>query len=233
MVMKKYLFMVVDWENGGINNMSDQDPTYEIYSIFPCPIYTAKRDLFLSLEEKKDIEDVISGGMERNFSNSISENLYIFNSKLKKIKQFCEQHIKIYAEQIIKPTEDLDFYITQSWLNVNKPGEYHRRHNHQNSIISGVFYVQTVEDDKIVFTDPNIKLKEFITFGEEREFNLWNSSQWKVPVNNTKLILFPSWLEHQVEPNQTDTTDRISLAFNCFVRGFVGNIGQVTELTLK
>jgi len=51
--------------------MSDQDPTYEIHSIFPCPIYTAKRDLFLSLEEKKDIEDVISGGMQTNFSNSI------------------------------------------------------------------------------------------------------------------------------------------------------------------
>ena len=213
--------------------MSDQDPTYEIHSIFPCPIYTAKRDSMLSLEEKKDIEDIIDGGMHRNFSNSISEDLYVFNSKLKKIKQFCEQHIKIYAEQIIKPTEDLDFYITQSWINVNKPGEYHRKHNHQNSIISGVFYIQTGENDKLVFSDPNIKLKEFITFGEDREFNLWNSSQWGFPVNNTKLILFPSWLDHQVEKNEKATADRISLAFNSFVRGSIGNMYQVTELILK
>jgi len=216
-----------------MNNMSNPDPAYKINSIFPCPIYTAKRDSMLSLEEKKDIEDIIDGGMHRNFSNSISEDLYVFNSKLKKIKQFCEQHIKIYAEQIIKPKEDLDFYITQSWINVNKPGEYHRKHNHQNSIISGVFYIQTGENDKLVFSDPNIKLKEFITFGEDREFNLWNSSQWGFPVNNTKLILFPSWLDHQVEKNEKATADRISLAFNSFVRGSIGNMYQVTELILK
>ena len=84
-----------------------------------------------------------------------------------------------------------------------------------------------------MFTDPNIKLKEFITFGEEREFNLWNSSQWKVPVNNNKLILFPSWLEHRVESNEKAITTRISISFNTFVKGTFGAASSLNELILK
>jgi len=223
-----------------MDNMSNQDPSYKIHGIFPCPVYIVKRDSGISLKEKKDIKDVIggdmhkaSGGMRQNFGNSISEDTYIFNSKLKEIKQFCEHHIKIYVEQIIKPAEDLDFYITQSWINVNKPGQHHPKHNHQNSIMSGVFYVQTVESDEIMLSDPNIRLKDFITFGEDREFDKWNSCTWSFPVTDGNLFIFPSWLEHQVLPNPLTTTDRISLAFNTFVRGFLGDKSHITELTLK
>jgi len=210
--------------------MTEQTPT--IHGIFPCPVYITKRDTNLSPKEEKEIRKIIKEGMYRNHGNSTSNNSYIFNGKLKKIKQFCEQQLKIYVKKVIPPKEELDFYITQSWLNITKPGGFHHEHSHQNSIINGVFYISTEEDDKITFTDPNIKVKELIKF-EQKEYNLWNSSIWSFPSVTNELMLFPSWLGHQVRVNEKGTTDRISISFNTFIRGTLGLRKDLTELILK
>ena len=203
-----------------------------IHGLFPCPVYIVKRDLELSPKEDKDIEDIIEEGLNKDTGNSMSVNTYIFNSKLKEIKQFCAQQITIYVKEVITPKEELDFYITQSWLNVTKPNEYHHNHSHPNSIISGVFYISTEEDDKITFTDPNAIVREIIKF-EKEKFNIWNSATWFFNVTNNELVLFPSWLNHGVEINKKATTDRISISFNTFVRGNMGNERAKTELILK
>ena len=206
---------------------------YVLNGIFPIPVYFAKRDSNLdSTEEEKEIGNIVKEGMYKNAGNSTSNNSYIFNGKLKNIKQFCEQQIKIYVEQVISPKEKLDFYITQSWLNITKPGEYHHEHSHSNSIISGVFYISTEEDDNITFHDPSDKLKKVIAF-EPKEYNIWNSPVWSFSVNTNDLILFPSWLDHMVDPNPKATTDRISISFNTFVRGTLGLRKDLNELILK
>jgi len=212
--------------------MNNQSSAHTIHTAFPTPVYIVKRDLELSPKDDKDIEDIIKGGLRSNSGNSTSSNSYIFDDKLKKIKQFCEQQIAIYVKEVINPKEDLDFYITQSWLNITKPGGSHHSHFHQNSIISGVFYISTEEDDKITFSDPNAKIKKII-HSTIKEYNLWNSTTWFFSVNNNELVLFPSWLNHEVEPNKKATTDRISLSFNTFVRGTLGNQKELTELILK
>ena len=212
--------------------MKDKTPI-PIYSIFPCPVYIVKRELEYTYKEKKEIKDIIQEGMQFNGSNSSSVNSCIFDTKLKKIKQFCEEQIKIYVEQVIGPVEGkLDFYITQSWLNVNRPGEYHYEHCHANSIISGVFYISTEEDDKITFIDPNYKVKDRIKV-ETKEYNVWNSDSWFFQSNNNELILFPSWLNHMVDPNVKATTDRISISFNTFIRGTLGEKTGKYELILR
>ena len=206
---------------------------YKINAVFPIPVYIVKRDTNLTSREEEEIRKIIEEGMHKNIGNFTSDNSYIFSAdKLKKLKQFCEQQIKIYVEQTINPKEKLDFYITQSWLNITKPGGYHHEHYHQNSIISGVFYISTVENDKIMFGDPNFRIKEIIKL-ETKEFNFWNAPAWFFSSNNNELILFPSWLNHSVEPNEKATTDRISLSFNTFVKGTLGDHGEATELILK
>ena len=212
------------------DSMTNQDPT--IRGVFPTPVYKVERDLSITPSEEKEIEKIIKEGMQKNKGNVSSQNFYIFNSKFKEIKQFCEEQIQIYVEQIIFPKEDLDFYITQSWLNITNPGGFHHIHSHQNSIISGVFYISTEENDKITFEDPNYRIKQLIKF-ESKEYNVWNSSSWHVPSIINELILFPSWLEHSVEPNEKATTDRISIAFNTFVRGNLGKPKELSGLILK
>ena len=202
-----------------------------LHGLFPCPVYIVKRDTNLSPKETKEIGKIVEEGMHKSYGNSISNNSYIFNGKLKKIKQFCEEQLKIYVKEVINPKEELDFYITQSWLNITKPGEHHHEHSHQNSLISGVFYISTVEDDKITFTDPSSKMKQLIHL-EQEEFNSWNSTNWFFTVNNNELVLFPSWLCHRVRVNEKATTDIISLSFNTFIKGTLGTERNLTELIL-
>ena len=205
---------------------------FRINGIFPCPVYRAHRDSDLELSEKKEIKGIVEeGGMHQNKFNSTSNSSHIFNTRLYNLKEFCENHIKIYVNEIINPENELDFYITQSWLNVTKPGEKHHKHNHQNSLISGVFYIATVEDDKIMFYDSSAKLKERMRI-PPKEYNIWNSSSWFFSVEKNNLLLFPSWLDHSVDQNKNATTDRISISFNVFAKGIFGNSDNKNELIL-
>jgi len=215
--------------------MEQTENDYELNGIFPVPIYRAYRDSDLDTTEESEIEDIFKEGMfnqdwidENEFYypegkesslrfNSTSADQYIFNTKLKKIKQFCEKHIKIYVKEVLNPKHegDGDLYITGSWLTKTRPGEYHHPHNHNNSIISGVFYIETLEDDRIYFHRLK-EVNEWFEF-EAEEYNPWNSSSWFVPIEKNNLLLFPSWLEHSVEENKS-TKNRISLSFNTFAR---------------
>jgi uncharacterized protein (TIGR02466 family) len=222
--------------------MKQQSPIqndFEIFGLFPTPVYITRRDSNLDLTEEKEIEDIIEGGMEyidestpNNKNRYQSLNTYIFDTKLKKIKQFCEQQIEKYVEEILTPkNKELNFYITQSWLNIIKPGGYHHHHYHPNSIISGVFYVSTVEDDKIRFFDFR-RSNQIIKF-EPKEGTFYNSESISIDIKDSVLLLFPSLLIHCVEPNEKATTDRISLSFNVFVKGNIGNKHEVNELFLQ
>jgi len=214
--------------------MINQPQPYTIYGLFPTAVYIVKRNSKLSPAEEQDIEDVCKEGGLSNTpndgGNSTSNNSYIFNGKLKELKQFCEQQIKLYVEQVICPKEELDFYITQSWLNITKPGEFHHSHSHQNSIISGVFYISTEEDDTITFSDPATKTKSGIIQIPPIKWNQWNSETWAFPSIKNELLLFPSWLTHRVDANKNATTNRISLSFNTFIRGTLGSKEKKTEL---
>ena len=210
------------------------DNDYSIQGIFPCPIYAANRNLNLDSTEEIEIEDIIQKGLFQNktLTDYHSNDSYLFDTKLKNLKKFCEQHIENYVEQVINPIQELDFYITQSWLNVVEPGGSIHRHWHANSIISGSFYILTEEDDRIVFTDPNKAVKGILKL-DQKEYNVWNSQTWFFPVENNLLFLFPSWLEHEVAPNEKATTNRISLAFNVFAKGNFGRTMNLNELILQ
>ena len=88
-------------------------------------------------------------------------------------------------------------------------------HYHKNSYLSGVFYINTLKDDNIVLVDSQPKYcleieSEYLT------------DQWNLPVKHGQLILFPSFLYHEVEKNRERET-RVSLSFNTFIKGDINN----------
>ena len=215
-------------------NQEAVGPEY-IYGLFPQPVYFVNRGSFdysgLDSTEQKEVTEIIEEGVKPNTHNQSTFNSYIFNERLGKLKQFCEQELKRYVKEIINPKYDLELYITQSWINITKPGAAHHVHSHPNSIISGVFYIETEEDDKITFVDPSCHLKNLISI-EREDFTIWNSDTWFFPANAGELVLFPSWLRHKVEVNKKATTDRISLSFNTFAKGILGEKNDSSELIL-
>jgi len=210
---------------------------HEIGDIFPTVLYCALKEPPLSSSE---LEDINSIGVEQRINpeikgrqNLMSANTYIFNNneQLANLKEFCEEHIKIYVKKVINPKEKLDFYITQSWLNVTPPGGSTGRHNHPNSILSGIFSIQSVENDIVYFIDPFNTFKNSIEI-ESAGPTPWNSVSWGFPVTDNKLFLFPSWLDHEIQPNVDATTNRISLAFNVYAKGIFGEAQKKNELIL-
>ena len=217
---------------------------FQVAGIFPTPIYIAQREIGLDNSgltetEDKEIEEIIENGMMATNDThpelrSMSEDKYIFNDKLQDIKEFCEDHIDNYVKEVHNPRKDLEFYITQSWLNYTKLGGSHGMHTHQNSWISGVFYLSAPEGNGICFYDPNMRIKRILKIDSSLE----NPSQWSgekitVPLKTNQLVLFPSWLGHAVDPNPEQTTTRLSLAFNVFFTGPIGIESDLTELILK
>ena len=164
-----------------------------------------------------------------NDGNTTSINNNLFESaELAEVARFCEESLQQYFKEVYAPKHDVIPYITQSWANYTKKGQWHHKHEHPNSFISGVFYVQAQKDiDKIYFYKNGYQQIKVPT----ESFNLYNSESWWLGVETGQLILFPSHLTHMVQTVQTDET-RISISFNTFLKGYIGNDLELTGLHL-
>ncbi len=200
-----------------------------ILSIFPTPVYKTTLEKNLS---KKELLFVDKNKLKthKNEGNITSNNSYILNEKeFKNLKKDLTIKVEDYFDKIICPAGNITPYITQSWLNYTEKNQFHHRHTHPNSLVSGVFYINSNDEfDKIKFFKDN--LHSTIKF-ETKTWNLWNSETWWFPVKTGDLILFPSSLTHMVETKEGDNT-RVSLAFNVFVKGKLGDDYKLTELIL-
>jgi uncharacterized protein (TIGR02466 family) len=166
---------------------------------------------------------------QANIGNLSSRDTYILDRpELSKLRSELLSIIRTYFKSVYQPANDLDVYITQSWVNYTKPGEHHHVHAHYNSFISGVFYIHGEGDaDRIMFHKPSY---EFIRL-EPNQWNVHNSRTWWFPVNTGDIVLFPSNLTHEVPPT-TSHKKRLSLAFNVFLKGHLGGNKELTELNL-
>ena len=201
-----------------------------INTIFPTPVYFTKIDREFTKQELQFVQEQKKHCM-KNTGNIHTKDNYILNRKeFKNIKKFLNKHCKNYLDTVICPKNNLELYITQSWLNYTEADQYHHKHNHPNSIVSGVLYFDSdIKNDKILFTNfDSPQIKPII---DNTKFNLWNSETWFFPVETGKLIMFPSSTTHQVE-NKKGKNTRISLAFNTFYKGTIGSNPYLTELII-
>jgi uncharacterized protein (TIGR02466 family) len=197
-----------------------------IHNLFPTPIgfYELNREF-----TKSESDFLLNQKSRSNMGNTTSIDNYICrSSKLKKLKQFFDESILHYFTTVYRPKYDVIPRITQSWVNYTKPGEYHHKHAHPNSFISGVFYIQSdAEKDKIYFYKDGYQQIKV----PAADWNEWNSESWWFEAVTGKLILFPSSLTHMVETVQTEQT-RISLSFNTFLSGYIGDENDLTGLRI-
>lgn len=199
-----------------------------INGIFPTPIYISKLNRDLTPLELKFV-DKNKKDFYKNDGNITSNNNYILNEKpFANIKKELDLRVQDYFDKVISPANNIIPYITQSWLNYTETNQYHHKHAHSNSLVSGVFYINCDDKfDKIKFFNDGYKTIKF----EIKTWNIWNSESWWFSVKTGDIILFPSSLTHMVETKE-GTNTRISLAFNVFIKGTVGNNKSLTQLIL-
>ena len=103
--------------------------------------------------------------------------------------------------------------MTDCWVNIMGAGAAHAPHLHPLATISGVYNVAVPAGAPgLKFEDP--RLERFMAApprapGAHRRNRPWVS----VPARNGQLVLFESWLRHEVLANR-DTRERVSISFN-------------------
>ncbi len=199
---------------------------FEIIPLFPQALYRA---VFRPLTAS-EIEIIDNFPVEKQpLGNHTSHIPYFLNEPgLENLQKDLQEHIETYTREVIKIKNEV--YITNSWKNLTKPGDQHMIHNHTNSIVSGCLYLRSSYiQPTISFTRGNCP---FLLALDAEEYTPFNALEWTIPVEDNNIILFPSIMHHYVKPNLSNK-DRLSIAFNTFIRGNIKTQYTGADLILK
>lgn len=197
-----------------------------INHLFPTPVAFSELGREFTQDE---LDFILNQSKYKNMGNTTSENRYLLDSpEMGALNTVVNEAIKEYMQSVYAPKFDVSAYVTQSWANYTENGQFHHKHAHPNSFISGVLYIQAErESDRIYFYKDGYQQIKVPT----ENYNLYNSDSWWFSVNTGDIVIFPSNLTHMVETVQGDHT-RISIAFNTFLKGYVGEEESLTALHL-
>ena len=119
-----------------------------------------------------------------------------------------DETIESCRKQIGVPELKLKGY----WFSVNSYGDYTTLHNHRDSILSGVFYVDIPDENmgKINF-ERSDDISYFLPPLEN--YNNFTGERASYQPETGRVLIFPSWLKHSVDANRSKK-NRISVSFN-------------------
>lgn len=207
--------------------------TYKVSPLFAVPLYRSTIPDIDVLTYKK----LISFEWEHNEGfvthTETAERHLLNRPEFSGLKKALQSKVDEYVYEVLGVQKDLSWDITTSWVNRSKPGDYHTEHWHSNSMVSGVFYIDTNPNSGAILFHKDRSHRNLwsdqiaINFDDENDFN---SQAVGVLPNKNEVLLFPSILNHSVLQN-TSNQDRYSLAFNVFPRGVLGKGGN-SELTV-
>ena len=222
-----------DFSFGDLKQPTTQPPIKnELLQLFPTPLLICpcpfEYDQELEWIKKKSFTRENKNTETGASLNRQTEDTFILDKpEMSRVRRFIDSKIKEFVITIMG--SDNEMVITQSWLNKNCKGESHHEHKHPNSMISGVWYPQINEKlPPIKFRNPKSR---DITLSI-KNYNHFNSTTFMLPMKKGELIIFPSDLMHSVPINDFNE-ERISLSFNTWCIGSLGNKEELTYLPLE
>ena len=98
----------------------------------------------------------------------------------------------------------------QSWINLHDRGGFNFLHVHEGCLLSGCFYLSVPGGSgRLVFRDP----RPGVIHGYVKGAVPNGYSDIRLAPEAGLLVLFPCWMEHYVEPHESDQP-RIAISFN-------------------
>lgn len=108
---------------------------------------------------------------------------------------------------------DSEFFL-QSWVNLHDRGGFNFLHLHEGSLLSGSFYISVPPGSgQFVFRDP----RPGVIHGSVKGSVPNGHCDIHLTPSPGLLVLFPCWMEHYVEPHDSDEP-RIAIGFNAVNR---------------
>ena len=188
--------------------------------LFPTPVYIADiKHPTLNQELERDIV-----AWSKQDKGIVRTNVQGWHSKtnMHERPEFKKLVNMLYACQ--KTIYEQEYYESEPvlgnmWANINPPGGSNRAHQHPNSLWSGVYWIKTpkncgqlkIDDPRSVACMTRPRQKD-----TKKPDRLWRETHYE-PIAG-RCIMFPSWLMHCVDPNESNDI-RISVSFNFLQKG--------------
>jgi uncharacterized protein (TIGR02466 family) len=127
------------------------------------------------------------------------------------LERRLNRHVGAFARALELDLEERPLEMTDCWVNIMPRNVGHSLHLHPLSTISGTYYVSTPRGSPgLKLEDP--RLERFMAAPPRRAQS--RTSPWVViPAEAGKVVLFESWLRHEVPANPVGA-ERISISFN-------------------
>ena len=187
---------------------------------FPTPIYIA--DIEHPTLNQELERDIIAWSNQDKGLNRTNVQGWHSTTDMHEKPEYAKLVDMLYASQkTVYDQEHLDSepVLGNMWANINPPGGMNRAHQHPNSLWSGVYYIKApknsgnlkIDDPRSVacMSRPKQKPGELPT-------RLYRETHYEPKAG--RLIMFPSWLMHCVDPNESNDI-RISVSFNFLQKG--------------
>jgi uncharacterized protein (TIGR02466 family) len=206
---------------------------FRLHNLWPIPLY---ENIVKPFNKNWLTYAIESAEYERMHSDNgdITINRYILDiPEFTDLKQHIQNHCDILMKKYFGTKPNIEFYLQNSWINRHHTGDFGQLHNHQNSLLSGCFYLGVTEKTGgIRFYKSNswTNLFPLAVNVEYEKLNHFNALYTTINPKQGTIVLFPSHLEHTVEKNN-DELFRYSMAFNFYVRGKFGK--EEFEINLR
>ena len=176
------------------------------------------RDLADECRRLREFDKAGRRWSEKNYpggytSYASMNELHRFSSTFALLEKRLSAHVRAFARSLDFDLRGRTVQLTDLWVNIMPPTAAHSLHLHPLSFISGTYYVVTPRGcPGLKFEDP--RLDRFMA-APPRLATARRENQIHVtyPAEAGNVILFESWLRHEVAANRVDD-ERISVSFN-------------------
>lgn len=153
---------------------------------------------------------------ERNYAGGYTsygslDRLHQLSSTFIALRERLDGHARRYARLLEWDLQGRRLAMTDCWLNVMPRGGTHGFHLHPQAVISGTYYVRTPPGASgLRFEDPRLSR---MMAAPPRRADAAECAHVVYPARAGELILFESWLRHEVPPSRS-RAERVSVSFN-------------------
>lgn len=193
-----------------------QNTKDEVVGLFPTPILIA-RDVIPRALLKAMIAQFEATSTGANVRTALLSHTPVESPRAHENYLAALDHIlpqlRAYGKTLMG--EELPWAVKEIWINQMVPGGAQKMHNHANSFVSGVIYLTEVDQSAAtVFYRPSATTHFLMSNENKRcEIGPYNAPVFRMPATRPgDMVLFPSYLNHEVPPNNGAT--RMTAAFN-------------------
>lgn len=200
-----------------------------IQSWFPTLIYDAalgrgaaaavlNRELLREAKQLREFDQDGRKWSSKNYPGGYTsygslDRLHQFSSTFDALRRRIDRHVQQFAQGQQWDLRGGQLAMSDCWLNIMPSGTAHSFHLHPQSVVSGTYYVQVPRGAPgLKFEDPRLS-RMMAAPTRTADASPAMRSHIEYPAAAGRVILFESWLRHEVAAN-TAKSERISISFN-------------------